>query len=334
MPDEQIGSERSGFKNQSDDADTGSTPTRGGLEDRMTGPQDRAMSEREAVCLTRADKNRISIRIQPDVAFGKFQRALQRALDLAALGLQATQTGEDLPELGTFPVQHFGSRLSLESLRAEYLSWIMGHALTDIVEALEPLMADAIKICRLSSLISERRDINEKRVNKALSLDFEKEPLGAKLDRLAREAPGVLPADLQLALKALNKLRVCLTHAGGKVRAIDCRPNDELELSCIFWEFFVEYEDGTREAVLPGLTTKGEGWVVMCRTRVPRTFRAGDEIQLTKQDLFRIAATVFELILRLRSNLYGHVRNTCAEDFKEQQLRWNIRAIFGDVPGV
>jgi hypothetical protein len=298
----------------------------------MTAPQETAMSERQAVLLTRADKNQILIRIQPDVAFGNFQRALQRALDLAALGLQAIPTGNELPELGNFPVQHFGSRLSLESLEAEYLLWIMGHALTDIVESLEPLIADVIKICRLSSVISMGSTVNEKRVKRALALDFEKEPLGAKLDRLGREAPGVLPADLQLALKALNKLRVCLTHSGGKIREIDCNSNGELELSCIFWEFFVEYADGTREAVYPGLMTKDEGWIVMSRGREPRAFGIGERIRLSKQDLLRIAATLFELILILRSNLYIHVRKTCTEDFKEQQLRWNFRAIFSDTP--
>ena len=289
------------------------------------------MGERQAVLISRADEERISFRIQPDVAFGNFQRALQRALDLAALGLQAIPVGEDLPELGAFPVRHFGSRLSLKSLQTEYLPWIMGHALTDIVESLEPLIADAIKICRLASLISEVSTIDKNRVNRALEVDFEKEPLGAKLDRLVREAPGVLTADLQLALKVLNKLRICLTHAGGKVREIDC-PNDALELSCIFWEFFVEYADGTREAIHPGLVTKDEGWIVMCHSREPRTFGVGEKILLSKQDLFRIAATIFELVLGLRSNLYAHIRKTCNEDFKEQQLRWNFRAAFSDAP--
>lgn len=186
------------------------------------------MGESQAILLFRADEEHLSFRIQPDTAFGNFQRALQRALDLAALGLQAIPAGNDLPELATFPTRHFGSRLSLESLQAEYLPWIMGHALTDIVESLEPLAADMIRICRLASLISEGNTINKDRVNRALGADFEKEPLGAKLDRLAREAPGVLTGELKLALKVLNKLRVCLTHTGGKVREIDCRPTSTL----------------------------------------------------------------------------------------------------------
>lgn len=293
----------------------------------MTASQD----ERQAVLLFRASENRVSFRLQPDVAFGNFQSALQRVLDFTALGLQSIPTSDDLPELETFPVRHFGSRLSLESLQAEYPSWIMGHALTDIIESLEPLIADLIKICRLALLISEANTIDKDRVKRALEDDFERETLGAKLGRLAREAPGVLTEDLKLALKALNKLRVCLTHAGGKVRESDCNPDNALELSCIFWEYFVEYADGTREPLHLGMVAKDEGRIVMCRSRDPRVFRVGERIQLTKQDLLRIAASIFEMVLALRSNFYAHVRNTTGrEDFREQQVRWNFRVIFGE----
>jgi hypothetical protein len=58
----------------------------------------------------------------------------------------------------------------------------------------------------------------------------------------------------------------------------------------------------------------------------------GEKIQLSKQDLFRIAATIFELVLSLRTNLYAHVRDNGAKDFKEEQLRWKFGAIFSDVP--
>lgn len=324
MPNEQIGPEWSGSLTQSED--TTPTPDRPGG---MTPSQDRATTERRAVLLSKADEECISFRIQPDVAFGNFQRSLQRALDLAALGLQAT-AGDDLPELGTFPMRHFGTRLSIESLQAEYLPWIMGHVLTDIVESLEPLLEDLIKVCRLASAISKGSTIDREQVKRDLNdVKVEKEPLGAKLDRLASEAPGVLTENLKLALRALNKLRVCLTHSGGRVRESDCQPNDALELSCIFWEFFIEYADGTREALHPGLVTKDEGWIVMCRSREPRIFVAGEKIQLSKQDLFRIAATIFELILILRSNLYSHLRKTCHEDFKEQQVLWTFQATFG-----
>jgi hypothetical protein len=289
------------------------------------------MEMRQAVLFSRADEERISFRIHPDVAFGTFQRSLQRALDLAALGLQAIQPAAALPELVIFPVRHFGSRLSPDSLQAEYLPWIIGHALTDIIESLEPLIEDLIMICRLAHLI-KAGNLDKGKIKQALKDDFKRDPLGAKLDRLAKEAPGVLTADLKLALKVLNKLRVCLTHAGGTVRELDCRPNNTLELSCIFWEFFVEYADGSREAVLPGLLTKQEGWIVMCRSRTPRSFGVGDKIQLNEQELFRIAATIFEIVLDLRSNLYAHIRKTCSEDFKEQQIRWTFHAIFSNVP--
>ena len=91
------------------------------------------------------------------------------------------------------------------------------------------------------------------------------------------------------------------------------RPKDTLEISCVLWDFFVEYGDGTREPVRRDMVTKDDGWVVMCRNREPLTLKVGEKIRLGEHGLFRIAATVFEMVLGLRSNLYAHLRKTWSE---------------------
>jgi hypothetical protein len=80
------------------------------------------------------------------------------------------------------------------------------------------------------------------------------------------------------------------------------------------------------------MMTKDEGWFVLHRSREPRSFGVGEKIQLSKQDLFRIAATIFELVLSLRTNLYTHLRKTCSQDLREQQLRWTVQAVFSNGP--
>jgi len=226
---------------------------------------------------------------------------------------------------------HFGSSLPPQVLQEEYRAWVLGHAFTDAVEALEPLIADLIKSARIAMLVSSGAPVAEAMAQRAIeAVDIQRAPLGAKLDLLAREFSGVLPQDVRPALAALNKLRVCLTHAGGVVRPNDCNTEDGLEVSQIFREFWVEYVDGSSEPLHLGMTSRAEGWIVMRRARAPRVFQVAERIRLTDQDLLRIDATIFELVLELRKNFYAFLREIGAVDpeFREPPHSWNFQAVF------
>ena len=268
------------------------------------------------------------VRMRPDVVFGNLQRSLQRTLDLAALALQAPREKLGrLPELGTFPRIQFGSRLKVTELPRHYRGWIMGHAITDVVEALEPLLTDTARICRLA-LLMRREPVERREVEGVLEAE-DLETLGQKLARVSTEFPDLVPEDLRAALSPLNKLRVCLTHAAGRVRERDCNVAGSLEVSRVFWEFWVEYESGEAERAVPRMMPKEPGWLVMRRSRTPRRFELGEQIDLGLEDLVTIANTVFELSLSLRKNLYSLLRDLgrFPKDFKEPDLRRTVGAV-------
>lgn len=286
---------------------------------------------RDSLLLMGKEGKKVRLRAQPDVAFGNLQRALQRALDLAALGLQlAEEKLQALPELATFPKVHLGSRLEPEDLQEHYRNWVMGHAVTDIVEALEPLLTDVLRICRAAAL-RRQGTVDQEDVANALQADDLEVALGKKLDKAAAEVPGLIPQDLRGALRSLNRLRVCLTHASGRVRERDCNVPGALELSRIFWEYWVEYASGRSERLMRGMVAKEPGWLGMRRSREPRRFEINRQVELDLEDLITIAMTVHELSLALRRNLYSHLRQIgfFPEDFKEPNFHLTVSAEYG-----
>ncbi len=286
---------------------------------------------RESLAVVKREGRNIRLRAQPDVAFGNLQRSLQRSLDMAALGLQFGQEELPcLPELGFFPRVHLGSRLDAADLQKQYPAWVMGHTVTDIIEALEPLLTDILRICRVA-MLRQRGTVGEDDVANAIHADDLGKPLGVKLDIAAAEVPGLIPEDLRDALRSLNKLRVCLTHAGGRVRDRDCNVHGALELSRVFREFWVEYESGRSEPLVHGMVTKEPGWMVMRRSREPKRFSINQQVELEIEDLVTIAMTVHELSLILRKNLYSHLRQIgwVPEDFKEPDWHLKVSAEFG-----
>jgi hypothetical protein len=242
--------------------------------------------------------------------FGDFQRSMQRSLDLVALGLSALEAQGTMVELPIFPLRYVGSRLPKETLRAEFSPWLIGHGLNDCVEALEPLLLEVWRACQLTRIqpgeVSDEYLLEIQKILEAKK--FSHQPVGAKLENFRTEFPEVLSAQGEATLVALNKLRTCLTHAGGIVRQKDCTNDKSLEVGLLWREFVFIDGEGREHAVTKGMVTDSGGYLGIKTSRIPKAVQIGERVNVGPAELMGICETLLEFAVALRQLLIDYLK--------------------------
>jgi len=81
----------------------------------------------------------------------------------------------------------------------------------------------------------------------------------------------------------------------------------------------IEYEDGTREPLYVGMTTKREGMALLRRSWKESKFQPGDHVRLETQDFADIALTLFFGALHMRDAFQAKIKELGIEAVEPQQ---------------
>jgi hypothetical protein len=227
-----------------------------------------------------------------------------------ALGLLVQDIKVDKIELPVFPFRAVGSHLPKETIQSEFPHWLIGHGLNDCVEALEPLFLEVWRACQIPKLKTEK--ITEEYVHelqtKLEAEKFARRPVGSKIDAFRSEFPEVLSVEWESTLRAPNKLRVCLTHAGGHVRAKDCTRESSLEVGLLWREFVFVDEEGHEHAVVKGMYTKIGGYLGLRIVRAPKEVQIGERVAVGPAELLGICETLLQFAVELRQSVVEYLR--------------------------
>lgn len=287
------------------------------------------MSEDQQAQATR-DRRVVTFRIMVDQPYGDLQRTLQRQVDFVAVGLGAIG---HLPEGGArlplFPMVRLGTPLPAEELLSQYQRWLVDRAIEGCIESLEPLLMRVWGLCRLSERDRDRQytpDELAEVIREIEGAELKREPLGRQLDLFQRNYPGVFGDELHELLRALKKVRVCLTHAAGIVRPDDTTTDGILVVPVTEVWFELHDDEGGVERVGPGYVAERGGQLVLRRARQIREFGAGERLEITLSDFVGIAYTVFlaAMGLRQRAADFLKTRGVLPPDFQLPDLRQTI----------
>lgn len=253
------------------------------------------------------------VEVRPATYFGDFQRRVQRSIDLAATALRGRPPeGAGRPTLDVFPVWLIGSQSPDDDIKSAFGPWVKGHVLSDIFEALEPLIDGAYKSAVFGSApasFPSEKDAQEfvMRLETPPALG---RPIGEKLRVLREEFPDVLPIELYESVDPLRRLRNCLTHSAGLVRERDCDAAGELRIDGFLYELVFIADSGPVTVVGPGFVSPEAGTLGMRRRTTAIVWRAGDKVDVSESDLMCIAGTLFEFAVVLRERLYDFLESS------------------------
>lgn len=235
-----------------------------------------------------------------------------------------------------FPLWRIGSRIGNEALESEFAPWVKGHALSDLIEALEPLI-DCVYKCAVFG--AAPREFPSQEAADQFLLTFETppangQPLGRKLDALRRDFPEVLPEELAAAADPLRRLRNCLTHGGSVVRARDCDETGKLRVDGLIWDLVFVTEAGEELAISPGFVSPG-GTLAMKRRATPLAWEPGERAVVSERDLLCIAGTLYQLATKVREKLYRHLEaaGRLPPGFVPSSPSMTVWGVIGEAPG-
>ncbi len=250
--------------------------------------------------------------IKPDEHFGGFQRRIQQSLDLAAFSLRSQPSGEGSNRYLDVPMPwYFSARTPHDEVESAHANWIKGHLLSDLIEALEPLVDGVFKCAVFSEAKPPFTSEMEaaaflKRFNSPPAAG---KPIGNKLSEMRASFPGILPQDLFDAVDPLRRLRNCLTHASGVVRQRDCDSTGVLRVDGFMWELLFTPDNGEDDIVVgPGFVALSPGTLGARRRSAPVIWAVDQKITVSEVDLQCIAGTLYTFAIALRSNLYDLLR--------------------------
>lgn len=174
---------------------------------------------------------RLSVHVDLRGFKGGLQRSLQRATDMVAFGLWASENASgtdnhDFP--GAFFTVSPGEnvRLDFDGKKREFPGWVLANGLRDCVEAVHAFLEEARRICSLwTSLVHVDRMTgaewnNWRRKEEAEASDFHAMGLPGKFDVLIGYSP-ILATPLRDHILTINRGRNCLVHRQGKVTSRD-----------------------------------------------------------------------------------------------------------------
>jgi hypothetical protein len=266
---------------------------------------------------------------------GYLQGAIQRSVDMVALGLQAADhlTIEELTIPGSFgqvtPARN--RQLSIEDAKGHFRSWVLANGLRDCVEALGTTLEWARKHCvlwaqpgtvaraaggtlRLSAQFAGAVWNNE---IVAGADKFDRLPLPNKFQYL-EDKYGVIRPELTDDILSLNAARNCLAHRLGVVGRQDLK-NDSDDALVVTWrklEIRVEGQTGQRFITEPSRVDEGE-MLQVGFAPMTRTFMLGQKIEFSASEYVDIATT----FMLFGQQLEGNILNMQQRRYSDQETK-------------
>ncbi|MFL6232151.1 MAG: hypothetical protein ACJ76N_03380 [Thermoanaerobaculia bacterium] len=272
----------------------------------------------------------LRITINLDAPFGQIQRAVMRMVDLLSFGLSMTQKAERneplrLPDI--FLQLELGSHLPLERLPTEFEVWILGNGLRDVIEALDPFLAEVWKISSALKAhaggpggpMSKDELIRALEGLEAGNTAFREFPVAKKLSRLLDEESSLLPREWKTALFSIINLRNCLVHRRGIVGTRDCDADGIMTVAWQETRVLIEYEDGSSELLFAGMLTKQAGTVILKRSWKETKLRLGEQIHFDTQSFADIVLTLFFGAMHMREIFLENIKALGIEIASPQQ---------------
>lgn len=183
----------------------------------------------------------IKMEINPAAVSAPFQIELQHIhwkIALALNGIEKT-TADDL-KLPSTPISYASAsnvQPDHKGSKAECSQWIISNGLRDCAEALHAHLEITFSCC-LSMKLASNGPIASETLEETYEqprLNFHGKDLFRKLKALENEF-GISFEDVTYrCFTSLNKVRNCLSHRGGIVRATDCNDNGQLKVEWQTW---------------------------------------------------------------------------------------------------
>jgi hypothetical protein len=259
----------------------------------------------------------LTISLNLGAMLGALQRSIQRTLDLVSFGLQAAEKAKDIDRLLLPEIKmHFSiaenKKLDVESARKEFRQWVISSGLRDCVEAVNPLMEEARKVCALYLLAEKKRIKNGDLQQKVFGpiRKYHRAGLPDKLKILREEYDPILIPELSDHVMSINTARNCLVHRRGIVAEQDLNTPDALMVRWKRKEILVRDDEGNEKVIeLPYLTEKN---VTVCLRFVEtgRIFKLGEAINFSTEEFSDLCMTFFFFGQQMVTNLqkYGETK--------------------------
>lgn len=259
----------------------------------------------------------LTIGLNLGAMLGALQRSIQRTLDLVSFGLQAAEKAKNIDRLLLPGIKmHFSiaenQKLDVESARKEFRQWVIASGLRDCVEAVNPLMEEARKVCALYLLAEKKRIKNVELQQKVFGpiRKYHRVGLPDKLRILREEYDPSLIPELSDHVMSINAARNCLVHRKGIVAEQDLNTPDALMVRWKRKDILVRDDEGNEKVIeLPYLAEKD---VTVCLRFVDagRIFKLGEAINFSTEEFSDLCMTFFFFGQQMVTNLqkYGETK--------------------------
>jgi hypothetical protein len=177
--------------------------------------------------------------------------------------------------------------LDADQLRRRHLTWVLGGVFRDALEGVG-LSLDGAHDALLSMHGQSSAGTN------ASSEQFEKKPIGDKMKWLERKFEGFRPPNIWPEVLTLNRLRNCLVHRYALVGPIDAAPDGALFAR---WFRLAMVSTGPGEPIgreiRVGERAPENSGIGVQALPVERSFRLGETVALTSQDVSEVLFTLY-----------------------------------------
>jgi len=258
------------------------------------------------------------LHIDLDVPLARWQRALQRAIDLVSFGLTAMATVPEgevrLPgEVLRFAVASNYAMTFLEA-KEEFGLWVLQGGFRDVVEGLHDFLEEARVACAAVALGPKftmpagwippfTRESPEGQRFHWLGLD-------KKLGTLGDEYSVVLGGELRTAVDGINRARNCLAHRGGVVGDQDKNDPAGLRISWRRLEFLVkDVATGAERLLMLNQLIEAESDVLLHIGAVERLFKLGERVSFTPEDIIGVCFTLLSVGQELSASVVQYTRS-------------------------
>jgi hypothetical protein len=233
---------------------------------------------------------------------------LQRLLDVLAVSVLGAERVDDAAyaSFATFininPAAN--QRLSREAAVKEAADWYLRCVFRDAIEATGEFLEGCRNVAAIYATAgSGKLTVGEfQKIVGIAAKKFHKLGLPEKIRQL-RDDFGV-SAELSGHVLTINRVRNCLVHRFGAVRAQDLDQDGELKLRWRVFEFFGESADGSHQVIVDGPIVLEEGWSLKLRAADRgRVFKLGDRVTLSYGEITHTMMTLMQFAIEVTEAL-------------------------------
>lgn len=220
-----------------------------------------------------------------------FNVAVNRAAWFTAIGLNRTKealTSEDLVLESSYLRFQVPTSANLDETKQNFQQWILLNGLREIFQGFERSLDIAYEWLLLLKV--DKRETTPKEAKASLK-SFRRTGVSNKLTRLSTEF-SIKGASFS-KIQTISKARNCITHRGAMVGETDVESETkQLVLKWDYAKLYVLQEDGTEIDFVPGIQIQGPAKVMMNIQEKVKTFKVGDRLEISIDDLNEMIFTI------------------------------------------